>query len=64
MAASRFIKDTGLTVRMTTVMFLLAGLFVALVVGVMYAVDVAYAPFVAIAGIGVAFWQWWSSDKV
>ncbi|MCD6641214.1 MAG: zinc metalloprotease HtpX [Nocardioides sp.] len=64
MAASRFIKDTGLTVRMTTVMFLLAGLFVALVVGIMYAVGWGYAPIVAIAGIGVAFWQWWSSDKV
>ena len=33
MAHSRFINDTGLTVRMTTVMFLLGGLFVALGVG-------------------------------
>ena len=37
MARSRFIKDAGLTVRMTTVMFLLGALFVALVVTLMYA---------------------------
>ena len=36
MATNRFIKDTGLTVRMTTVMFLLGALFVALVVALMY----------------------------
>ena len=61
---TRFIKDSGLTARMTLVMFLLGALFVALVVGVMYAVGSAYAPIIAIVGIGVAFWQWWSSDKV
>ncbi len=33
MARSRFVGDAGLTVRMTTVMFLLGALFVALVVG-------------------------------
>ena len=37
MAHSRFIRDTGLTVRMTTVMFLLGAAFVALVVVLMYA---------------------------
>jgi heat shock protein HtpX len=64
MASSRFIKDTGLTVRMTTVMFLLGGLFVALVVGIMYVAPAQYSVIIAVAGIGVAFWQWWSSDKV
>ncbi len=39
MAHSRFIKDTGLTARMTTVMFLLGGLFVALIVGADRIVD-------------------------
>lgn len=67
MAHSRFIKDVGLTVRMTTVMFLLGGLFVALVVGLMYAAGRSgyggMVPFIALAGIGVAFYQWWSSDK-
>ena len=33
----RFIKDVGLTVRMTTVMFLLGALFVALIVALMFA---------------------------
>lgn len=64
MAASRFIKDTGLTVRMTTVLFLLGALFVALVVGLIYALPAQYAPFIALAGIGVAFYQWYTSDKV
>ena len=39
MARSRFIKDVGLTVRMTTVMFLLGALFVTLVVTLMYVVS-------------------------
>lgn len=64
MAHSRFIKDAGLTARMTLTMFLLGGLFVALVVGVIYAVGWGYAPIVAVIAIGIAFWQWWSSDKV
>ena len=63
MASSRFIKDTGLTVRMTSVMFLLGAVFVALVVVLMYAFR-GFAPLIALAGIGMAFYQWWSSDKV
>ena len=64
MATSRFIKDTGLTARMTLTMFLLGALFVGLVVGLISVVGSAYAPLVAIIAIGMAFWQWWSSDKV
>jgi heat shock protein HtpX len=67
-ARSRFIKDTGLTVRMTTVMFLLGALFVALVVGLMFAADSSgyggLVPFIGLAGVGVAVYQWWNSDKV
>ncbi|MGH3413366.1 MAG: zinc metalloprotease HtpX [Marmoricola sp.] len=67
MARSRFIKDTGLTVRMTTVMFLLGALFVALVVVLMYlAYSGGYptlAVIIAIGGLGVAWWQWYNSDK-
>jgi heat shock protein HtpX len=63
MAHTRFIRDTGLTVRMTTVMFLLGGAFVGLVVALMYLFP-AYWWFFGLAGIGVAFYQWWSSDKV
>jgi len=63
MAHTRFIRDTGLTVRMTSVMFLLGGAFVGLVVALMYLFP-AYWWFFGLAGIGVAFYQWWSSDKV
>ncbi len=63
MARTRFVGDAGLTARMTLVMFLLGGLFVALIVGLMYAVP-QYAALIGVAGIGVAVYQWWSSDKV
>ncbi len=36
MAHSRFIKDRGLTARMTLTMFLLGALFVALIVTLMF----------------------------
>jgi heat shock protein HtpX len=64
MAHSRFVRDTGLTVRMTTVMFLLGAAFVGVIVVLMVALPAEFAPFIAIAGIGIAFYQWWSSDKV
>ncbi len=63
MAHSRFIKDRGLTARMTLVMFLLGALFVALIVGLMYAVP-QYAVLIGLVGIGIAVYQWYSSDKV
>ncbi len=62
MARTRFVPDTGLTVRMTTVMFLLGALFVALVVGLMYAFP-GYAVIIAMIGVGIAFFQWWNSDR-
>jgi heat shock protein HtpX len=64
MAHSRFIKDTGLTVRMTTVMFLLGALFVALVVAVMFIMPEGWAPIIAVIGVGIAFFQYWNSDKL
>jgi len=64
MARTRFVPDTGLTVRMTTVMFLLGALFVGLVVALMFAVEsAALSILIGVAGIGVAFFQWWFSDK-
>jgi len=63
MAHSRFIRDTGLTVRMTTVMFLLGAAFVALVVVLMYAFP-QWALIIGLAGIGIVFYQWWSSDTL
>jgi heat shock protein HtpX len=67
MASSRFVPDAGLTVRMTTVLFLLGALFVALVVGLMLAAQTAgvgWWPLIGLAGIGVAVYQWWNSDTV
>jgi heat shock protein HtpX len=65
MARTRFIPDRGLTVRMTTVMFLLGGLFVAIVVGLMFAVDSpGLSVLIGLAGIGIAFFQWYRSDTV
>ncbi len=65
MARSRFIRDSGLTARMTLTMFLLGALFVGLVVVVLsYVRSPGGAVVVAVVAIGIAFWQWWSSDKV
>ncbi len=64
MAHSRFIKDTGLTVRMTSVMLLLGGVFVAFIVTLMFVLPPAYTPVIGLVGIGIAFFQWWNSDTV
>ncbi len=65
MATSRFIKDPGLTARMTLTMFLLGALFVGLVVTVMAFVrSTGGAVLVAVIAVAMAFWQWWSSDSV
>lgn len=68
MARSRFIKDTGLTVRMTSVMFLLGALFVAFVVTMMFLFSRAgfggISLLIGLAGIGIAFYQWYASDTL
>lgn len=64
MARTRFLKDTGLTVRMTTVMFALGALFVALVVGLMFIVPSQFAWLIALVGLAVAWGQWYFSDSV
>jgi heat shock protein HtpX len=67
MARSRFVGDAGLTVRMTTVMFLLGALFVVFVVGLSLAVGLQNSGLgilIGLAGIGVAVYQWANSDKV
>ncbi|MDN5894355.1 MAG: zinc metalloprotease HtpX [Nocardioides sp.] len=68
MAKTRFLKDKGLTARMTLVMFLLGALFVVLIVALMGVAGQAgmggLIPIIGIAGIGIAFYQWWSSDKM
>ncbi len=64
MARSRFVGDAGLTVRMTSVMFLLGALFVALVVGLALAAGGGLGIVIGLVGIGVAVYQWANSDKV
>jgi heat shock protein HtpX len=63
MPRTRFIADRGLTARMTLVMFLLGALFVALVVGLMYAFP-SYAVLIGLIGLGVAWFQWYNSDTL
>jgi heat shock protein HtpX len=68
MATTRFINDRGLTARMTLVMFLLGALFVAFIVILMgVAGQTGYGvliPFIGLAGIGIAWYQWYNSDKL
>ena len=66
MARTRFVPDTGLTVRMTAVMFLLGALFVGLVVGLMSFLgnSPGLVLLIGLGGIGVAFFQWWMSDTM
>ncbi|MDT0201160.1 zinc metalloprotease HtpX [Nocardioides sp. AE5] len=68
MAHSRFIKDRGLTFRMTVTMFLLGALFVVFMVVLMGAAwgsgNAGLVPIIGVIGLGIAFYQWWSSDKV
>lgn len=65
MARTRFVGDAGLTARMTLVMFLLGGLFVVLIVGLMYAFrGSGLAILIGVGGIGFAVYQWYNSDKV
>lgn len=67
MAHSRFLPDRGLTARMTFVMFGLGALFVAFIVALMLifggnspGIGVA----IALVGLGVVWFQWYSSDSV
>jgi heat shock protein HtpX len=64
MARTRFGSDLGLTARMTTVMFLLGGIFVALIVVLMFVLPAQYAPFIALIGLGIVWFQWYNSDTV
>jgi len=64
MAHTRFVGDKGLTVRMTTVMFLLGAVFVALVVTLLFVMPPQFAPIIGIIGLGIAWGQWYFSDTV
>ncbi|HET7173711.1 MAG TPA: zinc metalloprotease HtpX [Nocardioidaceae bacterium] len=63
MASTRFRSDRGLTARMSTVMLLLGALYVAVVVGLIFAFPGSIATIIVIAVlIGVG--QWYFSDKI
>jgi heat shock protein HtpX len=64
MARTRFGSDLGLTARMTSVMFLLGAIFVALIVVLMFVLPAQYAPFIALIGLGIVWYQWYNSDTV
>jgi heat shock protein HtpX len=64
MARTRFVGDAGLTARMTTVIFLLGALFVAVVAIVMAIAPPAWAPIIAVIGLGIVWFQWYNSDSV
>lgn len=63
MARTRFGSDAGLTARMTSVMFLLGAVFVALIVVLMVVLP-SYAIIIGIIGLGIAWGQWYFSDTV
>ncbi len=63
--STRFVKDHGLTARMTLTMFVLGLVFVGLIVGLMFAVqNVGLAMIIGLIGLGIAWYQWYNSDKV
>jgi len=63
MATTRYIRDTGLTARMTGTLFVLGALFVGLI-AVLMAIFPKYAILIGLIGLGVAWYQWWNSDTV
>jgi len=68
MARTRFVGDAGLTARMTLVMFILGGLFVALVVVLMSVFwsygGIGIGILIGLGGLGLVWFQWYKSDTV
>ena len=62
--STRFVPDHGLTARMTATMFLLGGLFVVFVVGLMLWASPGWALVIGVVGLGIAWFQWYKSDTV
>ena len=62
--SSRFVKDHGLTARMTLTMFVLGLLFVTVIVGFIVLVDSpGLAMIIGVVGLGIVWYQWYNSDK-
>lgn len=63
-APTRFVKDTGLTARMTATMLVLGGLFVGLIAVLVAVLPGPWAFVAGFVGLGIAWWQWWNSDTL
>ena len=62
---TRFVKDHGLTARMTLTMFVLGLLFVVIVVGLMLVVNSPVLSLViGVVALGVVWYQWHNSDAI
>jgi heat shock protein HtpX len=66
MAKTRFIGDAGLTARMTLVMFLLGGLFVAFIAVLigLFGNNPGMIMIIGLFGLGVVWFQWYNSDTL
>jgi heat shock protein HtpX len=58
---TRFVKDHGLTARMTLTMFVLGLLFVVVIVSLMLVVPRGLAVIIGIVGLCIVWYQWWNS---
>jgi len=63
---TRFVKDHGLTARMTLTMFVLGLLFVIVVVGLMlvFSNSPLLVALIGVLGLGVVWYQWHNSDTI
>ena len=66
MARTRFVGDAGLTARMTLVMFLLGGLFVAFIAVLigLFGNSPGMIMLIGLIGLGVIWFQWYNSDTL
>ncbi len=64
MASTRFVGDAGLTARMTATMFLLGGLFVAVVVGLIAVAPPGWGFIIGLVALGILWFQWYNSDTL
>jgi heat shock protein HtpX len=64
MARTRFVADRGLTTRMSLTLFVLGGLFVAVIVGLMLLVRGPFAILIGVIGLAIAWYQWYKSDSL
>lgn len=62
----RFVKDTGLNIRMTTALFLNGLIYVILILGIWFVLDQSPAGVVIalLVSAGAFFFQWYFSDKL